>query len=139
MKERSKIDLVHALALTIVVGISLYGVIKADADTHFVMYVVLFLLNGFLISLFVLNSYELKAKTIVIRFGPMKESIYYDRIRELSIVENYWSSMALSKKRIKIRQFYKDTFITNTYISPRNFDEFYKQLKKRCKHLEKSD
>jgi RNase P subunit RPR2 len=47
------------------------------------------------------------------------------------------SSMALSRKRIEIRQHDKNYISGTTMISPKNREEFYVQLKRKCKNLEK--
>jgi hypothetical protein len=129
MKDRSRVDVIYAVALMMVLGFSMYFLFRQEDDVEFI---------AFLVSLYLINSYELKEKQLSLRFGPLKENIPYAKIRELDVVYNFWSSMALSRKRIKIRYHYKDSFLTNTYISPMKFDEFYQELQKQCKHLSKS-
>ena len=138
MKDRSKIDVIYGFGLMMVLGISIYYLLRQEDDVEFIAFVVLVITNAFLVSLYLINSYELKEKHLSLRFGPLKENIPYAKIRELDVVYNFWSSMALSRKRIKIRYHYKDSFLTNTYISPMKFDEFYQELQKQCKHLSKS-
>ena len=138
MKDRSKIDVIYGFGLMMVLGISMYYFLRQEDDVEFIAFVVLVITNAFLVSLYLINSYELKEKHLSLRFGPLKENIPYAKIRELDVVYNFWSSMALSRKRIKIRYHYKDSFLTNTYISPMKFDEFYQELQKQCKHLSKS-
>lgn len=137
MKDRSRVDVVYAVALMLVLAVSMYFLFRQEEDVEFLSFVVVFIANAFLVSLYLINAYELKGKSLMLRFGPLKENIPYAKIRELEIVHNYWSSMALSRKRIKIRYHYKDSFLTNTYISPLKFDEFYQELHQRCKHLSK--
>ncbi len=138
MKDRSRVDVIYAVALMMVLGFSMYFLFRQEDEVEFIAFVVVFIANAFLVSVYLINSYELKEKHLSLRFGPLKENIPYAKIRELEVVHNFWSSMALSRKRIKIRYHYKDSFLTNTYISPLKFDEFYQELQKNCKHLSKS-
>jgi hypothetical protein len=44
--------------------------------------------------------------------------------------------MALSKKRIEIRQHAKGYLIGTTFISPENREEFMNELISKCKNIE---
>ncbi len=114
MKDRSRIDIVYAVVLIAVVTLSMFSVIDIEQQYRVITFVLLIIVNGFLASIYMFNYYEMKDKELFIRFGVLKETIRYDSIEELSVVENYWSSMALAKKRIKIRYQYKGRFLTTT-------------------------
>ena len=94
------------------------------------------LVIAFLLSLYFYTFYELRKTYLYCRSGPFFEKIDYDRIKSLRLCENLSSSMALSRKRIEIRQHGKGYIAGTTYISPVNREEFFKKLKCCCKNLE---
>lgn len=80
--------------------------------------------------------YEFRDDYLLCRSGPFSEKIRYDNIKSLRLVNNFFSSMALSRNRIEIKQFGKGFILGTTYISPVNREEFLADLKSRCKNLE---
>jgi len=82
--------------------------------------------------------YELREEYLYCRSGPFFERIAYDKIKSVRLCQNLWSSLALSAKRIEIRQHGKGFLLGTTYISPENRELFFRELVKRCKNLEKT-
>jgi len=80
--------------------------------------------------------YELREDHLYGRSGPFVERIPYRRIRSLRLCENRWSSMALSPRRIEIRQHGRGWLTGTTYISPVDRDAFLEELRRRCPALE---
>lgn len=94
------------------------------------------LVIAFLLSLYFYTFYEMRKTYLYCRSGPFFEKINYDRIKSLRLCVNLSSSMALSMKRIEIKQHGKGFITGTTYISPVNREEFFKELKCYCKNLE---
>jgi hypothetical protein len=82
------------------------------------------------------TSYELRAEALYCRSGPFRERIAYDHIKSLKLTENLLSSMALSRKRIEIRQHGKGYILGTTMISPVEREWFLEVLRRRCPNLE---
>lgn len=80
--------------------------------------------------------YELREEYLFCRYGPFCEKIYYDKIKALRLSNNLFSSMALSSKRIEIRQHGKGYIIGTTFISPVDREGFLDELAEQCKNLE---
>lgn len=80
--------------------------------------------------------YELREDHLYCRSGPFREKIKYDEIKSVKLSGKLYSSMALSSKRIEIRQHGKGFFAGTTYISPVDRESFYKELLSRCRNLE---
>jgi hypothetical protein len=80
--------------------------------------------------------YELRTTYLYCRSGPFRERIAYDHIKSLKLTENLLSSMALSRKRIEIRQHNKGYILGTTMISPQEREWFLEELRKRCPNLE---
>ncbi|MBS4031481.1 MAG: PH domain-containing protein [Clostridiales bacterium] len=80
--------------------------------------------------------YELHEDYLLCKSGPFREKIRYDNIKSLKLSRNLLASMALSSKRIEIRQHGKNYITGTTLISPENREEFLAELKSRCKNLE---
>lgn len=91
---------------------------------------------AFLIWLYFGTYYELREDYLYCKSGPINEKIPYDSIKSIKLSENMLSSMALSRKRIEIRQHGKGYITGTTLISPKNREEFLEELKKRCRDLD---
>lgn len=89
----------------------------------------------FLASLLFATWYELRDEYLYVRSGPFVERIPYDRIRTLRLCENLWSSMALSRRRLEIRQHGRGWITGTTYVSPADRKSFLKEVKDRCTNL----
>lgn len=90
----------------------------------------------FMLSLYFGTYYELREDHLYCRSGPFFERIPYENIKSVRLSNNLLSSMALSSKRIEIRQHNKGYITGTTLISPVNREEFMQELISRCKNLE---
>lgn len=136
IKDRSTVDVLYAAALMVVIGLSIYSLNSVGPDNFLTSVLLLLIINGFLVSVYIYNSYQISDHALKIRFGPLKETINFDTIVELKIVKNYWSSMALAHRRICIRYWYKEKFLTTTYISPTQLEPFLQELRLRSKNIQ---
>ncbi|MBT9140771.1 MAG: hypothetical protein DDT30_01350 [Dehalococcoidia bacterium] len=80
--------------------------------------------------------YELHEDYLLCKSGPFREKIRYDNIKSLKLTRNMLSSMALSSKRIEIKQHGKNFIMGTMLISLENREEFLAVLKSRCKNIE---
>ena len=80
--------------------------------------------------------YEFREEYLYCKSGPFIEKIQYDKIKSVKLCRNMLSSMAMSSKRLEIRQHGKGYITGTTLISPENRDDFLLQLKKKCRYLE---
>ncbi len=92
---------------------------------------------AFLLWIYFDSWYELREEYLYCSCGPFKEKIYYDKIKSAVLTRNLLSSMALSSKRIEIRQHGKGYFSGTTMISPVDREAFLEELKRRCGRLER--
>ncbi|MPM14732.1 hypothetical protein SDC9_61096 [bioreactor metagenome] len=91
---------------------------------------------AFLLWIYFDTWYEMREEYLYCSCGPFKEKIYYDKIKSVRLTRNLLSSMALSSKRIEIRQHGKGYFTGTTLISPVDREAFLGELKKHCGRLE---
>jgi uncharacterized membrane protein YobD (UPF0266 family) len=80
--------------------------------------------------------YEFRENYLYCRSGPFFEKIPYDKVKSVKLSRNILSSMALSTKRIEIRQHGRGYILGTTFISPVNREEFMKELIQRCGNLD---
>lgn len=80
--------------------------------------------------------YEFHDEHLFCRCGPFFERIPYDKIKSARLTRNLLSSMALSSRRIEIRQHGKGYFTGTTMISPVNKEDFLQELLRRCPNLD---
>ena len=90
------------------------------------------LASAFLLWILLGTYYVLYQDCLYCKSGPFSEVILFDDIRYLELSENAQASMALSSRRILIRQFDEEY----TMISPRNRERFLTHLKTRCRYLD---
>jgi hypothetical protein len=137
MKVKSEFDLMFQLIVgtTVILMIAPIGLIPQQE--RWVMYILVIPTFVFLGWIVLDTWYELRDEYLYCVSVPFREKIYYDKIKNVKLSENMLSSMALSRKRIEIRQHNKNYITGTTLISPRNREDFFVQLKRRCNNLEK--
>jgi hypothetical protein len=88
--------------------------------------------SAFLLWILLGTYYVLYEDCLDCKSGPFSDVILFDDIRYLSLSDNFQASMALSSRRIVIRQYDEEY----TMISPRCRERFLLHLKARCRYLE---
>ncbi len=88
--------------------------------------------SGFLLWILFGTYYELYENCLYCKSGPFSEIILFDDIRHLELSNNTRTGLALSSRRIVIRQFDEEYSV----ISPRHRERFFAHLKVRCPHLD---
>lgn len=90
----------------------------------------------FILWIYLGTYYELRDNYLYCRSGPFFEKIPYDKIKSLRLYHSILGSMALSTRRIEIRQHGKGYIRGTTDISPVNPEAFLAELARRCANLE---
>lgn len=97
-------------------------------------------LSTFIMALIIIPlfsaSYELSDDEIIIMFYLFKQRIKYDNIKSIRKCSNWYSSAAMSRVRIEIKEHNKGKLRGTTYISPDDRDDFFSHLKLKCRNLE---
>ncbi len=137
MKIKSEVDLLFQVIIGTTVIIMIAPIALIPAQERWMLVIVALPMTLFLLWLVLGTWYEFRDDYLYCVSGPFREKIYYDKIKEVKLTENLMSSMAFSRKRIEIRQHNKNYFTGTTMISPQNREDFYVQLKRRCKNLQK--
>jgi hypothetical protein len=137
MKVKSEVDLWFQLIVGTTIIIMIASSLLIPPEERWMMFIVTIPTTVFMLWLLLSTWYELRDDHLYCVSGPFREKIYYDKIKEVKLTENMLSSMALSRKRIEIRQHNKNYFMGTTMISPENREEFYVHLKRRCRNLQK--
>lgn len=137
MKVKSEVDLWFQLIVGTTIIITVVPIFMIPADEQWMLAVIALPTAGFLLWLVFDTWYQLRDDHLYCVSGPFREKIPYDKIKSVKLCENMLSSMALSRKRIEIRQHKKNYIMGTTMISPVNREDFYVQLKRKCINLEK--
>jgi hypothetical protein len=140
MRVKAKVDPAYGILIGSVAAILLAAAVWAvvEAGVRFSFFVPLSAACvGFLAWLTFGSWYELRDDHLYCRSGPFVEKIPYGKIRSLRLVRNSFSSMALARDRIEIRQNGKGFVAGTTYISPEGREAFLDELKERCPNLER--
>jgi len=136
MRVRSAVDAPIAAVVWGTVGLCAAIVLMAPSAHRLTALLVITPVVGFLLWMYWGTYYELRPDHLYCRSGPLAERIPYANIRSATLARNLFSSMALSTKRIKIRQHGRGFVAGTTYISPVDRETFLSELLRRCENLE---
>ncbi|MDK2780822.1 MAG: hypothetical protein PWP61_1119 [Trichococcus sp.] len=136
MRVKSKIDIWIGIIIWGTVLIMLVSLIYMPQNEKIFGYAVVFPMITFILWIYFGTYYEFRNEYLYCRSGPFAEKIVYGKIKSVKLSQNLLSSMALSRKRIEIRQHGKGYIRGTTYISPVNREAFMMELISRCKNTE---
>lgn len=136
MRAKSKIDFWFRVLIWGTVLIILVSIMIVPQNGKTIGYTLGVPVICFMLWIYFGTYYEIRDDYLYCRSGPFVEKIVYDKIRTVKLSQNMLSSMALSRKRIEIRQHGKGYITGTTYISPVNREEFMMELISRCKNIE---
>ncbi len=136
MRVKSKIDVWIGIVIWGTVLIMLVSLIYVPQNEKIFGYAVVFPMITFMLWIYFGTYYEFRNEYLYCRSGPFAEKIVYEKIKSVKLLQNLLSSMALSRKRIEIRQHGKGYITGTTYISPVNREAFMMELISRCKNTE---
>ncbi len=104
-------------------------------DEMFILVISTFFMAIIILPLF-MSYYELDLHHLVIHIYFFKMKIKYENIKSLRMCENWYSSAAMSRERIEIKEHNKSKLRGTTFISPEDRMGFYSDLKQRCRNLD---
>lgn len=136
MRIKSEVDMWFKYIIYITIMILLGSVLIVPKEALMITLAIAAVSIAFMLWILKGTYYEFRENYLYCKSGPFFEKIYYDNIRYARLTNNKLSSMALSSKRIEIRQHNKGYFLGTTMISPVNREEFLQELLKRCRNLE---
>lgn len=136
MRAKATIDFWFRVLIWGIVLLMLVSIMIVPPEEKIIGYAVGVPMICFMLWIYFGTYYEFRDQYLYCRSGPFVEKIVYEKIRSVKISQNMLSSMALSSKRIEIRQHGKGFITGTTYISPVNREEFLMELITRCKNIE---
>ena len=80
--------------------------------------------------------YELDDTDLIIGLYGFRKRVKYENIKSIRKCRNFLSSSAMSRERIEIIRHHKSKIMGTFYISPQNREDFFIDLKHRCKNLD---
>lgn len=137
MRFKSAVDVWSSLLIWLAVIILVTSIFIVPKNMTLIICLFVVPVIAFILSIYFFTYYKLMDDYLYCRSGLFYEKIYYDKIKSVRLCDNMLSSMALSRKRIEIRQYNKGYFNGTTLISPINREEFLEYLVSRCYNLEK--
>jgi hypothetical protein len=137
MRDKAKIDLWISVLLWSmnIFYIVLFFVIPLNELWVYAVFIVPVIIM--MIWILIGSYYELREDYLYMRIGPFFGRIKYENIKSLTLKNNLLSSMAMSYHRIEIKEHKKSYLRGTTFIGPQNREEFYEELKRLCRNLEK--
>lgn len=132
MRHYSKIDLWIQCVIWGTVLVSIFPLWVVEPHEQWIVLMIL-VPTALLMLLLLYNTYyvfEEEYLKCVVAFYVQK--IRYENIKSLKKTRNFLSSAALSADRIEIKEKNKGYIMGTTYISPKNKDEFFEELRQYC-------
>lgn len=136
IRVKSKVDLWVIIIIFLTIALMIWCMFLVKGFDQLIILFVFGFITTFLLLFLFFTYYELRDEYIYIREGILSWKIRYDNIKALKLAENLYSSSALSRKRIEIKEKGKGFIAGTTYISPINREKFLEELKKRCYKLD---
>jgi hypothetical protein len=132
MRHYSKIDLWIQLLIWGTILVCVFPLWVVEPNEQWIVLMIL-VPTALLMLLLLYNTYyvfeEEYLKCVV---GFYAQKIRYENIKSLKKTRNFLSSAALSADRIEIKEKNKGYIMGTTYISPKNKDEFFEELRQYC-------
>lgn len=104
------------------------------AEERYILWISL-VVTAIILLPFFYGYIALEDDRLIIRLGFFKQTIHYEDITGLKLSNNMLSSMAMTTKRVEITQKKKSLLFRKTYIGPKDREEVYDELQRRCKNL----
>jgi hypothetical protein len=134
MRYDQQIDWWIALIMIACVVMFLPLIPLVPQEERYILWLSLFV-TALIILPFFYGYVELQEDRLLIRLGYIKQTIYYDDITSVRLSNNVLSSMAMTTKRIEINQQHKSLLWRKTYIGPKDREDVYDELLRRCQNL----
>lgn len=137
MRYKNKVDIwIGAIIIgTVVMYIPLFFVVPEDEMWILVlsMGVTALIVLPFFYGYTELGDEELKVQLSVFRYR-----IKYENIKSIRKCKNFLSSLAMTSTRIEIKEHNKSYIRGTTFIGPKDRDDVFYELQRRCRNLEES-
>ena len=133
MRVKSEVDGWIRLILGLVLVAIVVGLMYIPQNERPMGYTVGFLTILLLLWIYFGTYYEFRDAYLYCRSGPFFKRIPYASIKSIRRSLSIFSSLALSTKRIEIKQHGRGFILGTTYISPVNRSAFFAELRNRCK------
>jgi len=135
MRYKNKVDWWIALIIVAVVFGYFPIVLVMPQDEQWIILLTMGVMA--VITLPFLYGYvELTDEELICRLGYIRYKVPYDKIKSVRLTTSFLSSMAMTTKRIEIREHNKSYIRGTTHIGPVDREEVYEELLRRCHYLE---
>ncbi|TVP94164.1 MAG: hypothetical protein EA374_07735 [Acholeplasmatales bacterium] len=136
MRARAKVDLLFWVVLLIPIPAILWPMfLEETAGAQGILISAALLYGLFVLWLTLGSYYALEDAYLHIKILFIHQKIPYEQIASVRLAKNLLSSMALSVRRIEIKEKNKGALRGTTYIAPQDLEGFYEALKVRLPHL----
>jgi hypothetical protein len=132
MKHYSKVDGWMYLVIYGTIAITVFPIIVVPENERWIAYTIFIPTIIFLLSMLYNTYYVFEDEYLKCVIGGFPQKIIYDNIKSIKKTRNLLSSAALSIDRIEIKEKNKGYIRGTTYISPKDKDDFFEELRQRC-------
>lgn len=136
MKYKMKVDMWVRVILYVIL-LSFFTLIFIVPKEEIIVIVIVTLILAIIIIPLFYTYYELRNEYLFIRISIFTKKIPYDKIESLKFCKNWKSRSPMTKERIEIKEHDKGFIRGTTYVGPKNRNDMYTELEKRCCNLTK--
>jgi hypothetical protein len=135
MRYKNKIDWWIALVLLLCVLMFVPLLWFIPAEEQWIL-VVSMAVMAVIVLPFLYGYCELGEEELILRLGYIRYKVRYENIKSIRLTTSFLSSMAMTTKRIEIREHNKSYLRGTTHFGPVDREEFAEELAYRCPNLE---
>ncbi len=131
MKYQAKVDIWIRVLLYVILSMFFALIFFVPNEERYVIVIVTLSLAIIIFPL-LYGYYEMRGEYLYIRKSIFTKKIPYDKIKSLKLCKNFKSRYPMTLERIEINEHDKGSIRGTTYIGPKNRDDMFCELKKRC-------
>ena len=135
MRYKLKIDFWLRAMLHFIVLMFVPIIFIVPAEERYIMVIMTALMAIIIYPLFY-GYYEFRDEELYMQISVFHAKVKYENIKSIELCKNWKSSMAMCYERIEIKEHNKGYFLGTTNLGPKEREEFYYELKRRCFNLE---
>lgn len=136
MKYQTKVDMKIRMLLYVILLLFFTLAFFVPKEEVYVIVIVTLSLAIIIFPLFY-GYCEIRDDYLFIRMNIFTKKVPYDKIKSLKLCKNWKSRYPMTRERIEIKEHNKGFIRGTTYIGPKNRDDMYCELEKRCHNLMK--
>lgn len=138
MRYKAKIDFWIKISIYFTIAITVAPALYMPFDEVLIYILIILPMNIFFVWMLYGSYLEFRDEELYIKLGPIYGRVKYDNVKSISLIKSYHSSYAMTSKRVSIRVHNKTLIKGDLQVGPKNREEFFDELIRRCRNLDEN-